>query len=329
MPEVPDVALAAELRRRGIRPNRRLGQNFMVDRQMLDFLVRTAGVCGDDLVLEVGTGAGFLTQRLCEYAAHVVSIEIDAGLYGLARERLAGFGNLTLIHCDALSGEHSWSPAARRALDDAIARHEGSRLKLVANLPYGIATAVVQTVLECGLPFAGAWFTCQKEVAQRLTAPPGDAEYGFVSVLVALLADIHIVRGLPASVFWPRPSVESAIVEFTIPEERRVQPKETEGLRTILSQLFTQRRRQLSAVLRSFGLDQDATSRLDDTLARFGGTREERVFRLTPPALKAIAQLLAERNVGSTACRAKGAGRRREAGQGPKPMRRNRRARET
>jgi 16S rRNA (adenine1518-N6/adenine1519-N6)-dimethyltransferase len=292
MTQPPSLPIAEELARRGIRPNRRLGQNFMIDRQMLDFLVRTAAVSDQDIVLEVGAGAGFLTERLCAAAARVISVEIDEGLFGLASERLADFTNLTLIHADALAGERKWSAPVARGIDKALAELPGRPLKLVANLPYSIATAVIQVVLESDGRFEGAWFTCQKEVADRLTAKPGGDDYGFVSVLVTLLADIRVVRKLPPSVFWPRPKVDSAIVEVMGREAKRFAIADMDALRRGLSFLFTRRRKQLKASLKGLEVSDDRARRLGEALCKLGIRDDERVFKLTPEALKEIAEAL-------------------------------------
>jgi len=337
MEKPSDLPLADELRRRGIRPNRKLGQNFMVDRQMLDFLVRSACLSQHDVVLEVGTGAGFLTQRLCEEAGEVISVEIDSGLFDLSRERLGGYENLVLIHADALAKDGGWNGTVKSAIKAAVthasggvgerfqtiersavpgsrpgvdmaseerpdrpddARRVGSTvdfrpLKMVANLPYSIATAVVQTALAGSLEFADLWFTCQKEVAERLSARPGSENYGFISVLVALLADIHIVRRLPATVFWPRPKVESAIVEIVPSAAKRQAAGDVEYLKVFLSRVFTQRRKRLVSVLKAMGLDERSILEAGEILDRRGAPPAERVFRITPEALARIAECFA------------------------------------
>jgi len=292
MSKPESLPIAEELRRRGIRPSRRLGQNFMVDRNLLDFLVRTAGVGAHDVVLEVGTGAGFLTERLCVAAEWVISVEIDSGLYGLAAERLADFSNLTLIHGDALAGGRAWSPAVSLALMHAIESRPTSALKLVANLPYSVATTVLQVTLESDLPFAGAWFTCQKEVAERIMAKPGSADYGFVSVLVALTAEARVVRHLPPSVFWPRPQVDSAIVEIIPSAAKRAEIGDFDALRRFISALFTYRRKTLRAALRHLGIDRCAILRLDTQLAEMGVSTDSRISHLEASALKKVAEAL-------------------------------------
>jgi len=331
VPNVPDIALAEELRRRRIHPNPRLGQNFMVDRQMLDFLVHVADVTKSDTVLEIGTGAGFLTQRLCEAAGRVVSVEIDLRLYELSCERLATFGNLTLVRGDALAGEHSYADYVVKALqppppprrDAAIAAERprkrtalraanmrqtcgtpsgpcvmphggatahGSAIKVVSNLPYSIASAVVQATLESDLPFSGVWATVQKEVGERLSAAPGEREYSFVSAFVSILADIRIVRRLPASVFWPQPRVESAIVEVLLRPEKRRAAGDIEAVRRVLSKLFSFRRKELRSALKLSGLDPKAIARVEERANEIGVSGRERVFRLRPETLVEIAR---------------------------------------
>ena len=264
----------------------------MVDRQMLDFLVRTASVSSDEVVVEVGTGAGFLTERLCRFAGWVISVEIDAGLFELACERLEEVENLTLIHGDAMAGEHCWSDPVRRAISDALAARPGGALKLVANLPYAVATSTVQAILEADPGFHGAYFTCQKEVADRLIAPPGSGDYGFISVLTALLADVRVVRKLPPSVFWPRPKVESAIVEMLTPPDKLARAGDLARLRQTLSMLFSQRRKELPAVLKGLNLDPGAILNVREALGESGIPLKTRVFRLDPEGLKLVAGAL-------------------------------------
>lgn len=286
-----DLAISAELQKRGLHLSRGLGQNFMIDRNMLDFIVRAAGVTGGDVVFEVGTGAGFLTQRLCQAARHVVSVEIDRGLHELAAERLAAFANLTLLHADALSGS-DWNGEVKAAVLAALEKSPGAALKLVANLPYSIATAVIQKVLEGDPPFAGVYFTCQKEVADRITARPGASDYGFISVLAALVGQVRVVRKLPPSVFWPRPKIESALVEIIPSAQMRAGLVDIPALETLVSRIFTLRRKTLHAAMRETGYGHDAVARAEDALEAAGFSRDERVFRLSPEAIKAVAAII-------------------------------------
>lgn len=297
-PDVPDLSIARELHKRGVHPSRRLGQNFMIDRNMLDSVVDAARVTRHDLVLEIGTGTGFLTQRLCASAGHVVSVEIDARLHDLSRERLGNSANLTLLNCDVLTGSHELTPLVTNAVVERLQDVYGpTSLKVVANLPYAVATAVVQAVAESNLPFVGMWITVQKEVAERLVAVPGTPEYGFVSVILALVADIRLVRSIGPSVFWPRPKVDSALVEVLLRKEGRPDAALTVRLRSLLSRLFSARRKELGAALRLAGLDRQDIVELGRQMKTSGVDLRERVFRLPPEVLLALARRIDVRDV--------------------------------
>lgn len=287
MPERKNVSLPDLLKSRGVHLSRRLGQNFMMDRNMLDFLVRQAGLDGTQIVLEVGSGVGFLTERIAAAAAGVVSVEIDSRLYEITAERLAGVDNVTLLNCDALESG-AWHAKVREALarlQDALPE---SSLKLVSNLPYSAATAVVQAVLLGGFVFSGCVFTVQWEVAERIAAEPGDRRYGYISALRALLADIRIIRKLPATVFWPRPKIDSAIVELVPSEEKRRLSGDLERLSNGLSMLFGSRRKQVLGLLNKLDFDEGDILKVRNLLERRGLSARERVFRLAPEVLREI-----------------------------------------
>ena len=151
----------------------RRGQNFLVDLNLVDLVVRTADIRPDDIVLEVGTGTGVLTERLSAAAAHVVTCEIDPRLAQLARDRLVDRENVTLVEGDALAGKHRFAPAVLDAIAAALAQAPGGRLLLVANLPYCVATPVISNLLALPRPFDAAVVTVQREMAERMTAQAG------------------------------------------------------------------------------------------------------------------------------------------------------------
>lgn len=287
MPKRKGASLPELLKSRGVHPSRRLGQNFMMDRNMLDFLVRQAALDGTEIVLEVGSGVGFLTERIAAAAARVVSVEIDSRLYEITTERLASADNVTLLNCDALD-KGAWHADVTEALarfQDALPE---SSLKLVANLPYSAATAVVQAVLMGGRVFSGCVFTVQWEVAERIAAEPGDKQYGYISALTALLADVRIIRKLPATVFWPRPKIESAIVELIPSDEKRRLSGDVKRLTKGLSMLFGSRRKQILGLLNKLDIDEGDILKVENLLERRGVSARERVFRLTPEVLREI-----------------------------------------
>jgi len=238
-------ALLAEA---GLRLDRRLGQHFLVDGNLMRVLVAEADLGPDDTVLEVGAGLGNLTELLIEQAGWVVAVEIDPRLAAVARERLAGAANLDLLRTDALKDKHTFSPAlVERVL--ARQRAVGGPLKLVANLPFAAATPLVAELLVAGPVPERLVFTVQKELADRLAAAPATRDYGPVGVLVQALAEVQVLRRLGPSVFWPRPRIWSAMVRILPSAERRSRIADLAVFRAVLKGLFGHRRKQAARSL--------------------------------------------------------------------------------
>jgi 16S rRNA (adenine1518-N6/adenine1519-N6)-dimethyltransferase len=228
------------LESRGLSPRKSMGQNFLVDQNLIRKLVDSARVGAGDLVLEVGPGTGTLTEELLSRGCAVVAVELDRGLAALLRERLGGRAGFTLIEGDALEGKRAINPEAARAL--------GRRpFKLVANLPYGAATPLMLALLVEHPECAGMWVTIQREVADRLLARPGGKEYGAISVVAQAMCEVSRIASLPPECFWPRPDVTSAMVSLV----RRAEPltADARGLAEFAQGVFTKRRKQLGAVL--------------------------------------------------------------------------------
>ena len=156
------------------------------------------------LAVEVGPGTGTLTEELLEHAGRVVVVEIDRDLAGLLRKTFAGRERFMLIEGDALAGKHDLNPALLEAI--ARARTDALRVKLVANLPYNIASPLVIEMLIAGVEMLA--FTVQKEVAQRLAANPGTDDYGPLTVMAQMLARVEVLRTLPPQAFWPPPKID-------------------------------------------------------------------------------------------------------------------------
>ncbi len=194
-----------------LRPDRRLGQHFLVDGNLLRMLVREAAVGPTDTVLEVGAAIGNLTELLTERAGWVVAVEIDPALAFIAKERLAAAGNLDYVVSDILAGKHHVSGSIMDIVRARQKRLDG-HFKVVANLPYGAATPLVAELVMKDPSPERLVFTVQEEVADRLIARPGTREYGPVGVLVQALADVEIIRRLGPSVFWPQPKVYSTML---------------------------------------------------------------------------------------------------------------------
>jgi 16S rRNA (adenine1518-N6/adenine1519-N6)-dimethyltransferase len=227
----------------------RRGQNFLVDLNLVDLLVRSAAIEPADVVLEVGTGTGVVTERTSAAAAHVVAAEIDPRLAQLARERLVERSNVTLVEGDALAGKHRFAPALLTALDEALAASPRGRLLLVANLPYCIATPVISNLLARPRPFDAAVVTVQREMAERMTAVAGTSSYNALSVWVGAQCRGEIVRVLPPSVFWPRPKVDSAIVRLDLEPDRRAAIGDLGRFHDFVREVFCHRRKVLRGIL--------------------------------------------------------------------------------
>jgi 16S rRNA (adenine1518-N6/adenine1519-N6)-dimethyltransferase len=198
----------------GVRPNKRLGQHFLIDLNLLRLLVGSADIQKGDVVLEVGCGTGSLTAELAEKAGKVIAVEYDRTLAEIAKEQLAKFDNIDLINADILDTKHIFNQVVVDSLSLAL-QNKTSRFLLVANLPYNVASPVM-TNLVTGSLVADAFFvTVQKEVAQRMVAKPGSKDYGTLSVFLGATGDAKIIRTLKPSVFWPAPQVNSAMVTFS------------------------------------------------------------------------------------------------------------------
>ncbi len=226
------------LAERGLRPKRRLGQHFLHDQNQLAKLVEAAALEPGDLVLEVGAGTGTLTEALVEHGAEVVTCEIDRDLAAIIEDRLGD--RVRLIRGDCLARPRGLHEDVRAALGDRP-------FKLVANLPYQIASVLICTLLTNYPRCIGQYVTIQKEVADRLTARPGIKDYGAPSILVQVLATIDRVAVLKRTSFWPAPQVSSAMVRI---ESRRDHGlDDPAGFGRFLVQLFTKRRKQLGTIL--------------------------------------------------------------------------------
>jgi 16S rRNA (adenine1518-N6/adenine1519-N6)-dimethyltransferase len=245
----------------------RRGQNFLVDLNLVDLLVRSAMIEPADVVLEVGTGTGVVTERTSAAASHVVAAEIDPRLAQLARERLVDRENVTLVEGDALASKHRFAPALLDTLDAALTASPHGRLLLVSNLPYCIATPVISNLLARPRPFDVAVVTVQREMAERMTAVAGTSSYNALSVWVGAQCRGEIVRVLPPGVFWPRPKVESAIVRLDIEPGRRAAIGDLDRFHDFVRDVFCHRRKVLRGVLlRLAGGKQTAVAR--DTVER-------------------------------------------------------------
>ena len=225
----------------------------------------------EDLVLEVGTGTGSLTNRLAEEAGYVLSVEIDPDFFTLAKEAVAGRPHVTLLCADILKNKNLLNPHVLAKLAELQSESRCSRLKLVANLPYVVATPVIANFLLSEIPLERIVVMVQWEIAERLLAQHGTEHYGALGVLVQSLADVDTVRSrVPPAVFWPRPQVASAIVRIRPSAAKRVHVGDALRFRTFLRDLYTHRRKNLRGGLSGLPSGRWKKAEVDQKLAELG-----------------------------------------------------------
>jgi 16S rRNA (adenine1518-N6/adenine1519-N6)-dimethyltransferase len=255
---------------RGIRPKNKLGQNFLIDLNLLDLLLRCAELTRDDLALEVGSGTGSLTARLAEEAGAVVSVELDPHFAQMVKEAVAGRDNVTLLHADILKNKNELNPGVLEALRETQARAGTTRLKLVANLPYAVATPVISNLLLSEVAVERMVVTVQWEIAERLMASPNSKDYSSLAVLAQSVADVSLVRKLPPTVFWPRPQVDSAIVLVRPNAAKRAHVGDVVRFRAFLRDLYAHRRKNLRGALVALANAEFTKEEVDRKLGELG-----------------------------------------------------------
>ena len=264
------------LREYGVRPNHELGQNFLIDSNLLGVVDRAAGLSAEDVVLEIGGGLGVLSEYLAARAAHVHVVEVDRRLEPALRDALDPFPGRATLH-----------------LADALALDLGSLCppptKVVANLPYGIAaTAILRTIDE--LPTVSLWVAMvQREVGERLAAAPGTAAYGIPSVMAQLACDVRVLRPVSRRVFHPVPNVDSVLVQLL-----RRGPGASAQLRELVHGAFAHRRKALagSLALAAHGAG-DPRARVRAALEEMGLPADSRAERLSPQQFRELCARLA------------------------------------
>ena len=268
-PARPSQPTLRRLRDFGLRPKRSLGQNFLVDSNILGVIERAAELEPTDVVLEIGGGVGVLSEHLAPRCAHLHVVELDAELEPALRDALAPFTQRRTLHiADAMT------------LDLAALRPAPT--KVVANLPYGIAaTAILRTIEVLGA--IDRWVAMvQREVGERLAAAPGGKAYGVSSVLAQLACDVRVLRPISRSVFFPVPNVDSALVVL----ERRA-PAAEPALRAFVRAAFAHRRKALAGSLALAG-DPAPREAVRAALVRLGQPADARAERLSPGELRAL-----------------------------------------
>ncbi len=258
--------IEAILEQAGSRPRHQFGQNFMIDQNLVRLVAEAGELTPQDTVIEVGPGTGTLTEELLERAGSVVAVEIDRDLAAVLRNRFASRPQFTLIEGDALSGKHAINPQLMAIVDRSRA---GGNLKLVANLPYNIASPLIIELLIGGTELLA--FTVQKEAALRLLASSGSDDYGPLSIIAQMLAKVEILRTLGPRIFWPAPKIDSALVRMRHQDRLGTDAR---SFSRFVHAIFSYRRKTLRKALTQAGFD--ATSILKET--GFDGNRRPEEF---------------------------------------------------
>ena len=240
----------------GVRPRKRFGQHFLIDGNLMRLLVASAELQSEDRVLEVGPGTGGLTDLLARSVDELVCVEVDRDLQELLATRFATQSNVRLIRADILESKHRLNSDVVEWLESGGPLPKRP-IKLVANLPYQVATPLVMNLLVQHPQVRRLCFTVQAEVGDRFMAEPGTRDYGPLSIVVHLLARARMVSRLPPTVFWPAPTVDSVMMSFEVREQPPIPPKDYAAFAAFLRGIFDHRRKTLRAAL-SYVVDGDA-----------------------------------------------------------------------
>lgn len=230
----------------GLKPNKRLGQHFLIDLNLMRLLVDSADIRNDDIVLEVGCGTGSLTEVLVQKAGRVIAVEYDHNLAEIAKIQLSNADNLEIFNADILKNKNTINNTITNIIKSAKELFTG-RFMLVSNLPYNVASAVMMNFITGPTVSDCMYVTVQKEVANRMTATPGTHDYGKLSILLQAAGEIRKIRTLKPTVFWPQPQVDSAMVGFIRNNEKTARIKNIELFEKIVDLFMGHRRKTLSA----------------------------------------------------------------------------------
>ena len=215
---------------------KKFGQNFLIDSNVLESIIRGAEITKDDFVLEIGPGIGTMTQYLCEAARQVVAVEIDKMLIPILEDTLSEYDNVEVINQDVLKVDI-------KSL--AEEKNNGKPIKVVANLPYYITTPIIMGLFESGVPIDSITIMVQKEVADRMQTGPGSKDYGALSLAVQYYATAKVILNVSATCFMPRPNVDSAVIKLTRHKEPTFNVADEKLMFKIIRASFNQRRKTL------------------------------------------------------------------------------------
>jgi len=248
------VSIRRELKEYGLVPRKGWGQHFLVDRNILNKVIRAARVEGKDVVLEIGPGLGEMTLALARQAERVIAVEIDPKLVTILEKKVRDYPNVEVVKSDIL-----------RVDFNKLLSQEKDPVKVVANLPYQISTPLLFRFIESREVFSTFTLMLQKEVAERMVAPPGRKEYGPLSIFMQMFLDLSIHFLIKPSAFFPPPKVESAVIQMTWKDKPMVKAEDEEWFKKIVKGCFGYRRKTLNNALKhsDLTLPHDTQSRVE------------------------------------------------------------------
>ena len=262
----------------GIHPRSKLGQNFLIDLNLLHLLHESAHLEKNDVVLEVGTGTGSLTGAMAQEAGVVVTVEVDSIMHEMAKQEHWDKDNIRFLFADILENKNRLNQQALDVVREELAKSPDRRFKLCANLPYQIATPLMSNLLLSDIPPYSMTVTIQKEVGDRIVAKPKTKDYGALAVWMQAQCDCRIIRIMPPSVFWPRPKVDSAIVQVVYNHKKRDKIPNLKFFHEFVRALFFHRRKYVRSVLCSAfkgRVEKETVDRILDEMNLKGEIRAE------------------------------------------------------
>ena len=259
------------LQKYNLTAQKRYGQNFLVDSNVLNKIVESAGITKEDTVLEIGPGIGSLTQFLCESAKNVICVEIDTKMIPVLEDTLSEYENVRVINEDILKVD----------IDSLIKESGADKIKVVANLPYYITTPIIMGLLEKEANIDSITVMIQKEVALRMQEGPGSKDYGALSLAVAFYSDANIKMTVSPNCFIPRPNVDSAVIRLDVLDEPKVSVKDKDRMFRIIKGAFEQRRKTLTNALSHSSAFKTDKNNIEKALLEMGKSPSIRGEELT------------------------------------------------
>lgn len=268
----------------GLTAQKRYGQNFLIDSNILEKIVASAGISKDDTVLEIGPGIGTLTQHLAEAAKKVICVEIDKNMIPVLEYTLADFDNVTVINQDILKAD----------IVNILKENGAESAKVVANLPYYITTPIIMELLEKDLPIESITVMIQKEVAERMQTGPGSKDYGALSLAVAFYSNAEVKMTVSPNCFIPRPNVDSAVIRLDKLKEPVVKVKDRAEMFRIIKGAFEQRRKTLTNALSHSSAYKTDKKNIENALLEMGKNINIRGEELTLEEFARLSDILTQ-----------------------------------